>query len=90
MNEYGLKNYVKKYTRIAYCYFKKLKSFKTSKTLIDIAIHNSNEIVDNQVFGCPFSDHQFVLTSISIKPNKVKNTDATLGRQLTTKNLEKR
>ncbi len=76
-----LKNFVHSPTRIATV--KKERNgteiFKTSKTLIDVIIHNQEAIKATKVISCPFSDHSFVLAEIAIQPTR-KQQQVTTGR----------
>ncbi len=56
-NDY--KNFVTQYTRIKTNYYKKKDKFITSKTLIDVVIHNKNNIQNIMNINCPYSDHKF-------------------------------
>ena len=78
--------FVTQHTRICRNYYKKNKDYKTSKTLIDVVIHNQNRIVDTKVIGCPFSDHKFVITSLDFSCPKEKPFES-FGRSLSEKNL---
>ena len=62
-----LTNSVRSPTRIQTNFFKKTNSYKTSKTLIDVVLHNHHNLVKQSiVIDCPFSDHCFVATSLDI------------------------
>ena len=61
-----IKNFVTKFTRIATNYYSNKDVYRTSKTLIGVILHNKEEIISTKVFGCPFSDHSFVLATLSI------------------------
>ena len=82
------KNYITKYTRIATKYYEKKKMHKTSKTLIDVLLHNSNCVVSTNVFGCPFSDHNFILANLDFKPTRKITIEPIFTRCLTQKKLE--
>ena len=82
-----LKNFVSNYTRVCTNYYKKLRGYSTTKSLIDVIIHNQDKIIETKVFGCPFSDHSFVLTSLDFKADTSKPNNSTYGRSLTAKNL---
>ncbi|CAF1009815.1 unnamed protein product [Brachionus calyciflorus] len=71
-NNNNLVNYVQKPTRIANKFFKKPSISKSTSTLIDLLLHNSNLIDDSDVIDCPFSDHHIVVAKLSIK--KPSNT----------------
>ena len=74
-----LKNFVNTHTRIERRFYKKRQKWIVSKTLIDVVIHNQNKIIETAVIGCPFSDHCFVISSLSslsqkkILPGKMAN-----------------
>ena len=66
---------------------KKKGAFTTSKTLIDVIIHNEDMITDVSCIGCPFSDHHFVLASIDITLEKIKPELPDKGRHFSETNL---
>jgi hypothetical protein len=81
----NLSNYVDEPTRIATIFHEKEKKFTTSKTLIDVIIHN-NVLIDNcKVFDCPFSDHRFVLVNLKIEKLKYEKKSI-IARNLTANN----
>ena len=82
-------NYVNDFTRICTSYYTKKKESTTSKTLIDVVIHNQNKITRTKVFGCPFSDHNFVLSSLAFESGKNLPPENTPGRCLSDENLIK-
>ena len=84
-----LKNFVTKFTRIATNYYSEKDVYRTSKTLIDVILHNEEEIISTKVFGCPFSDHNFVLATLSINLTSVGQPDPIHCRKLTESNLDK-
>ena len=61
-----LKNFVTKFTRIATNYYSKKDVYRTSKTLIDVILHNGEEIISTKVFVCLFSNQNFVFATLSI------------------------
>jgi hypothetical protein len=81
-----LKNFVDVYTRIFRKYYKETKDYKTSKTLIDVAIHNQKKIIETAAIGCPFSDHHFVIAALDFHSPKLA-TFSNFGRSLSEKNL---
>ena len=84
-----LKNFVTKFTRIATNCYSKKDVYRTSKTLIDVILHNGEEIISTKVFGCPFSDNNFVLATLSINSTSVRQPDPIHCRKLTESNLDK-
>jgi hypothetical protein len=38
----------------------------TSKTIIDVLLHNQDLITNTKVVCCPFSDHRFILANFKI------------------------
>jgi hypothetical protein len=81
-----LKNFFDVYTRIFRKYYKETKDYKTSKTLIDVVIHNQNKIIETTAIGCPFSDHHFVIAALDFHTPKLE-TFSNSGRSLSEKNL---
>ena len=65
-----MKNYINGYTRIARSYYEKKNKFITSKTIIDVATHNGESLIETKVIGCPFSDHHFVIAALDFNPAK--------------------
>ena len=61
----------------------------TSSTLIDVVFSNSSELIsDSKTYGCPFSDHNFVVVALS--SNKMHKGAVTFeSRMLTNEKLEK-
>jgi hypothetical protein len=86
MSRNELKNFVDVYTRIFRKYYKETKDYKTSKTLIDVAIHNQKKIIETAAIGCPFSDHHFVIAALDFHSPKLA-TFSNFGRSLSEKNL---
>ena len=82
-----MKNYARDYTRIARSFYEKKKKI-TSKTLINVAIHNGESFIDTKVIGCPFRDHHFVIAALDFISPKIIHS-GNLGRQLSEKNLLK-
>ena len=81
-----LKNFVNQHTRVCRSYYKKKKKYQTSKTLIDVIIHNQNRILETKVIGCPFSDHKFIIAALDFTSTK-SNPFINIGRSLSEKNL---
>ena len=85
----NLINYISKPTRIA----KKKKKNKNnivttvSSTTIDLFIHKPDDDVRTNVFGCPFSDHRFIVASLAFQRAKFVDP-ISIGRSLSEKNLE--
>lgn len=61
---------------------------KTSSTLIDIVFSNlANMVSETRTFGCPFSDHNFVI--IALSTNKTRKGTVTFeSRFITNEKLE--
>ena len=66
----NLKNSVEQHTRVCRSYYKDRKKFQTSKTLIDVIISNQEDKIENQVIGCPFSDHKFIIAALEYSQTK--------------------
>ena len=81
-----LKNHVEQHTRVSRNFYEKKNKYVTSKTLIDVVLHNQNRVVKTEVIGCPFSDHSFVISALDFKPPKPVLFQTT-GRSLSEKNL---
>jgi hypothetical protein len=81
-------NYVDQPTRIATIYHEKTNTFTTSKTLIDVILHNNDLINSCNVIDCPFSDHRFVMVNLKIEKLKYEKKSI-IARSLTSKNLLK-
>ena len=67
---------------------KKKNKYITSKTLIDVAIHNGESLINTKVIGCPLSDHHFVIAALESNSPKIIHS-GNLSRQLSVKNLLK-
>ena len=87
LDNYEFKNYILEPTRVNTKYYKKTKSYKTSKTLLDVVIHNNNLIKRSMVVPCFFSDHKFVCCQIEFEKALKQDTEALL-RQLNSANLD--
>ncbi|CAF0894607.1 unnamed protein product, partial [Brachionus calyciflorus] len=62
-----LVNFVIKPTRVClYRNYKNSNDVKTSETLIDLFLHNSDFVDETNSIECPFSDHNFVIAKLSI------------------------
>jgi hypothetical protein len=81
-------NYVKDYTRVVTRYIVAQNSFITSKTLIDVILHNSDLVVETSVIDCPFSDHKFVAANIKICRAANSSSTTIRSRCLTESKLE--
>ena len=62
-----LVNFVIKPTRVCNRNYKNSNDVKTSETLIDLFLHNSDFVDETNSIECPFSDHNFVIAKLSIK-----------------------
>ena len=81
-----LKNFVNEHTRVCRSFYKEKRKYKTSKTLIDVIIHNQNRIIDTKVIGCPFSDRKFLIAALDFGQTK-SSPFINVGRSLSEKNL---
>ena len=86
MNNYSLPNYINEPTRIANYKSKETGLIRTTKTLIDVILHNGDLIHKTAVIGCPYSDHKFILASINLKTMS-SNTFSMLCRNTSGKNM---
>ena len=86
MDNNQLTNFVDKYTRTDTRFIKKKNKYVTSKSLIDVILHNKNQIIRTQTIGCPFSDHHFVLADLSF-PQAKRTKKLFISRNLCLKNL---
>lgn len=78
-------------TRVSqsYCNCNKSQKLKSSKTIIDVILHNGDFIENTQVINCPFSDHCFVAANLLLK-TMIKTENSTKNitcRNLSAKNL---
>lgn len=87
MNCNNLKNFVGNPTRIGRTLSKSTQKLSKTATLIDVVLHNKDAINSVEVLDCPFSDHRFVCTSLSLNSMKSKPTTY-LARNLSEKNLQ--
>ena len=69
-NDYN--NFFSGYTRIATKFYNKKNQYKTSKTLIDVVLHNKNSINKVKNICCPFSNHNFIAIELKLK-SSLKN-----------------
>ena len=83
------KNYIKDFTRIStkWCPYK--NKYITSKTLIDVLLHNKDLISNTDSIECPFSDHNFILSSFQIENSKTIVNNCFLTRNLGKSRLSK-
>ena len=70
MLEFSLNNHVNEFTRAATSWYNKKSKYVTSKSLIDVILHNGNLINITQTIDCPFSDHKFVVAGLNFAPSK--------------------
>ena len=49
-------------------------------------LHNNDNVKNTSVFGCPFSDHNFVISALEFESIKVKNSES-FGRSISVKNM---
>lgn len=62
----NLKNAVTDFTRVA-TRVSKSNQLTTSKSLIDVLLHNGDFVDIAKVIGCPFSDHKFVSATLKLQ-----------------------
>ena len=79
-----LKNFINEHTRVSRCFYKEKNKYQTSKTLIDVIIHNQDKVIDTNVIPCPFSDHKFIIAALEISQTK-KTPFVSTGRSLNEK-----
>ena len=78
------------YTRVCTKFYEKTQSSKTSKSLLDVVIQNNEECkTASRVIGCPFSDHKFVLSNLSLKSAIEIELPSPTGRSLSPDKLAK-
>ena len=82
-----LKNYINGSTRIKQVFYEKSQSFKTTKTLIDVIIHNQDLVLEAKTINCPFSDHKFIMAAFDIKSQKFER-NSKIGRNLCEENVQ--
>ena len=63
----GFNNHIFEATRINTVYLKNKNIFKTSRTLLDVILHNNDTIKQVLVTSCPFSDHKFVCCGLGFE-----------------------
>ena len=81
-------NYVNKPTRICTRNYKSSNEVRTSETLIDLFLHNSDLVDETNSIECPFSDHNFVIAKLSIKKQSAVRKKV-ICRNLCLENLTK-
>ena len=83
---FNFKNFVNCPTRIAQYKDKVTRVVRTSTSLLDVVLHNSDLIQEIINVDCPFSDHKFVLFSINVK--SIKTNEFMIScRNLSEKNM---
>jgi hypothetical protein len=82
-----LKNYINGSTRIKQVFYGKTKSFKTTKTLLDVMIHNQDLVLEAKTVNCSFSDYKFVMASFVIKSQKFERLSK-IDRNLCEENVQ--
>jgi hypothetical protein len=75
MNGLNLYNLIKKSTRTASRYYQKSNKIIESNTIIDLVLYNIDLKLKYDLIDCPFSDHKFVLVSLSL-PDRTKHVKA--------------
>ena len=88
MQDFSLKNFVNQFTRSVKNWNIKKNKFITSRSLIDVILHNGSLISDTKTIDCPFSDHKLVVASLKLNPAKVVVTKRKI-RNLNTLNITK-
>ncbi len=83
----NLENKITGYTRICTKFYQKKNEYKTSKSLIDVAITNGDIVNRTKIVGCPFSDHNMILLELSIKPSQIKINNFINCRNLSKNNI---
>ena len=86
MKNNDFSNFVKSYTRIDSKFFQNKNKFITSKSLIDVILHNGNSLINTDTLDCPFSDHRFVIANLKFQQAK-RTKPFFYGRNLCQKNL---
>jgi len=69
MDDFDYNNHVTEFTRVAKKFFKKKNKYITSKTIIDVVLHNRDLVQSTKVVNCPYSDQKFVVTKIKLPKN---------------------
>jgi nucleoside diphosphate kinase len=70
MADFDYNNYVSEYTRVAKRFYNKKNKFMTSKTIIDVVLHNKDLVLSTKVINCPFSDHKYVVATLESKSTR--------------------
>lgn len=84
---FNLRNFVFEYTRVCKKFYRKNNKAKSSKTIIDVVLHNSDLITSTKTIDCPFSDHRFVSIKIRLNTLKEKKPEC-MGRALSLAKLD--
>ncbi len=66
INKMGLLNYENQPTRIDVKFYKKSNKIQTSKSIIDLFLHNKNSAIKCETIDNNFSDHKFVYVQLKI------------------------
>ena len=88
ISDYNLKNYILEPTRVVTVYSNKKNDYRTSRSLIDVIIHNNDVIQNSIVVNCSFSDHKFICCKLKIEALPPEDSFAYL-RRLNETNLRK-
>ena len=82
MSFLNLNNYIQSSTRDAYRIIKSKNEIATSKTLIDVILHNSNLINSTHIYDHPLSDHKMIVAFTDILKSKSVYTSANIDNHL--------
>jgi exonuclease III len=82
MSDNDLKNFVESPTRVAFT-----KNYSSS-TLIDVILHNKNNILNTSVIDFPYSDHKIVFCNCNFESLK-SETPNRMSRKINAKTLQK-
>ena len=88
MDDFDYNNHVTEFTRVARKFYKKKNKYITSKTIIDVVLHNRDLVQSTKVVNCPYSDHKFVVTKIKLPKNTNNAQSSIMGRMLNEKNVD--
>jgi hypothetical protein len=88
MDDFDYNNHVTEFTRVAKKFYKKKNKYITSKTIIDVVLHNRDLVQSTKVVNCPYSDHKFVVTKIKLPKNTNNAQSSIMGRMLNEKNVD--
>lgn len=77
-------NCVNGFTRVNHIFMKKQNKIITTKSLIDVILHNSSCIdsEDVRIIKCPISDHHLIMANLSLKRDTDLKKEKVFGRCL--------